>query len=266
MRVRLDPLGPADDVAQGTLAASLVSARLASRRWAMREKLGIEDAESVEDEILLDELIDAPEVRAAIVRGGAGRGGIAACDSDGGDQCRDLRHSLPRVVAGAGAAAHPGVGAAHPEPTAGQPEPLGSMRQSAHYPGSPRHAWSLRRSARGREPHPTHQSPQPGAIRAVHPAASARRRLPQATATTKDTRMTLPQPASAKTFADRLTHLADAHLEQTLSDRPGPRPHWRALGHGTRRPLRLRTRPPPAARTPSSTSSQELRTRTAPAS
>ena len=77
VRVRLDPLGPADDVAQGTLAASLVSARLASRRWAMREKLGMEDAEAVEDEILLDELIDAPEVRAAIVREALGQAGLA---------------------------------------------------------------------------------------------------------------------------------------------------------------------------------------------
>ena len=77
VRVRLDPLGPADDVAQGTLAANLVSARLASRRWAMREKLGIEDAEAVEDEILLDELIDAPEVRAAIVREALGQAGLA---------------------------------------------------------------------------------------------------------------------------------------------------------------------------------------------
>ena len=76
VRVRLDPLGPADDVAQGSLAASLVSARLASRRWAMREKLGIEDAEAVEDEILLDELIDAPEVRAAIVREALGEAGL----------------------------------------------------------------------------------------------------------------------------------------------------------------------------------------------
>ena len=76
VRVRLDPLGPADDVAQGTLAANLVSARLASRRWAMREKLGIEDAEAVEDEILLDELIDAPEVRAAIVREALGEAGL----------------------------------------------------------------------------------------------------------------------------------------------------------------------------------------------
>lgn len=76
VRVRLDPLGPADDVAQGTLAASLVSARLASRRWAMREKLGIEDAETVEDEILLDELIDTPEVRAAIVREALGQAGL----------------------------------------------------------------------------------------------------------------------------------------------------------------------------------------------
>ena len=76
VRVRLDPLGPADDVAQGSLAASLVSARLASRRWAMREKLGIEDAEAVEDEILLDELIEAPEVRAAIVREALGEAGL----------------------------------------------------------------------------------------------------------------------------------------------------------------------------------------------
>ena len=76
VRVRLDPLGPADDVAQGTLAASLVGARLASRRWAMREKLGIEDAETVEDEILLDELIDAPEVRSAIVREALGQAGL----------------------------------------------------------------------------------------------------------------------------------------------------------------------------------------------
>ncbi|MCY3958752.1 MAG: hypothetical protein OXG65_10710 [Chloroflexi bacterium] len=78
VRVRMDPLGPADDVAQGTLAASLVSARLASRRWAMREKLGIEDAEAVEDEMLLDELIDAPEVRAAIVREALGQAGFAS--------------------------------------------------------------------------------------------------------------------------------------------------------------------------------------------
>ena len=76
VRVRLDPLGPADDVAQGTLAASLVGARLASRRWAMREKLGIEDAETVEDEILLDELIDAPEIRSAIVREALGQAGL----------------------------------------------------------------------------------------------------------------------------------------------------------------------------------------------
>ena len=76
VRVRLDPLGPADDVAQGSLAASLVGARLASRRWAMREKLGIQDAEAVEDEILLDELIDAPEVRAAIVREALGQAGL----------------------------------------------------------------------------------------------------------------------------------------------------------------------------------------------
>ena len=76
VRVRLDPLGPADDVAQGTLAASLVGARLASRRWAMREKLGIEDAETVEDEILLDELIDAPEVRAAIAREALAQAGL----------------------------------------------------------------------------------------------------------------------------------------------------------------------------------------------
>ena len=76
VRVRLDPLGPADDVAQGTLAASLVGARLASRRWAMREKLGIEDAETVEDEILLDELIDAPEVRTAIVREALDQAGL----------------------------------------------------------------------------------------------------------------------------------------------------------------------------------------------
>lgn len=77
VRVRLDPLGPADDVAQGTLAASLVGARLASRRWAMREKLGIEDAETVEDEILLDELIDAPEIRTAIVREALAQAGVA---------------------------------------------------------------------------------------------------------------------------------------------------------------------------------------------
>ena len=76
VRVRLDPLGPADDVAQGTLAASLVGARLASRRWAMREKLGIEDAETVEDEILQDELIDAPEVRSAIVREALAQAGL----------------------------------------------------------------------------------------------------------------------------------------------------------------------------------------------
>ena len=42
----------------------------------MREKLGIEDAEAVEDEILLDELIDAPEVRAAIVREALGEAGL----------------------------------------------------------------------------------------------------------------------------------------------------------------------------------------------
>jgi hypothetical protein len=76
VRVRLDPLGPADDVAQGTLAANLVGARLASRRWAMREKLGIEDAEAVEDEILLDELIDTPEVRSAIAREALGQAGL----------------------------------------------------------------------------------------------------------------------------------------------------------------------------------------------
>ena len=42
----------------------------------------------------------------------------------------------------------------------------------------------------------------------------------------------------------------------TLSNRPGPRPHRRALGHGTRHPLRLRARHRPAATTPSSTSSK----------
>ncbi|MCY3895189.1 MAG: hypothetical protein OXG17_01835, partial [Chloroflexi bacterium] len=56
--------------------ASLVGARLASRRWAMREKLGIEDAETVEDEILLDELIDAPEVRTAIAREALAQAGL----------------------------------------------------------------------------------------------------------------------------------------------------------------------------------------------
>ena len=76
VRVRLDPLGPAGDVSQGTLAASLVGARLASRRWAMRQKLGIEDAETVEDEILLDELIDAPEIRTAIVREALAQAGL----------------------------------------------------------------------------------------------------------------------------------------------------------------------------------------------
>ena len=34
--------------------------------------------------------------------------------------------------------------------------------------------------------------------------------------------MTLPQPASAKTFADRLTDLADAHLDQLCQ------PSWTA--------------------------------------
>ena len=41
--------------------------------------------------------------------------------------------------------------------------------------------------------------------------------------------MTLPQPASAKTFADRLTHLADAHLEQlcqTVLDRALTGERW----------------------------------------
>ena len=82
VRVRLDPLGPADDVAQGTLAASLVGARLASRRWAMREKLGIEDAEAVEDEILLDELIDTPEIRSAIAREALGQAGLPTSSTE----------------------------------------------------------------------------------------------------------------------------------------------------------------------------------------
>ena len=41
--------------------------------------------------------------------------------------------------------------------------------------------------------------------------------------------MTLPQPASAKTFADRLTDLADAHLEQlcqTVLDRALTGERW----------------------------------------
>ena len=88
VRARLDPLGPADDVAQGTLAASLVSARLASRRWAMREKLGIEDAAAVEDEILLDELLDAPEVRAAIVREALHEAGTAPPSTEEGADVR----------------------------------------------------------------------------------------------------------------------------------------------------------------------------------
>lgn len=41
--------------------------------------------------------------------------------------------------------------------------------------------------------------------------------------------MTLPNPASAKTFAQRLTHLADAHLEQlcqTVLDRALTGERW----------------------------------------
>ncbi len=76
VRARVDPLGPADDVSQGSLASRLVDARLASRRWAMQEKLGVTDAEAMEDEILLDELIDAPEIRAAIVREALRRSGL----------------------------------------------------------------------------------------------------------------------------------------------------------------------------------------------
>lgn len=41
--------------------------------------------------------------------------------------------------------------------------------------------------------------------------------------------MTLPQPASAKTFAQRLTNLADAHLEQlcqTVLDRALTGERW----------------------------------------
>ena len=216
VRVRLDPLGPADDVAQGTLAANLVSARLASRRWAMREKLGIEDAEAVEDEILLDELIDAPEVRAAIVREALGQAGS---QSQGTERRPMPRPEQPRP---------PDATRARVQQLIEQLARRIQARRIAGVgaPGTPDLSGP---TARGREPHPTHQSPWPGAIRAVHPAASARRRRLQAAATTKGTRMTLPQPASAKTFAERLTSLADVHLEQlcqTVLDRALTGERW----------------------------------------
>ena len=44
VRAKLEALAPADEIAQGTYAANLVSAKLASRRWAMQEKLGIANA------------------------------------------------------------------------------------------------------------------------------------------------------------------------------------------------------------------------------
>ena len=67
VRAKVEPLAPADEIAQGNLAGQLVASRLASRRWAMEEKLGVADVGEMQDEILIDELMDAPEVRRAIV-------------------------------------------------------------------------------------------------------------------------------------------------------------------------------------------------------
>ena len=66
--VKLDPLGPSDEIAQGNFAAGLVAAKLASRRWAMQEKLGIANPAEMQEEILAEQMQDEPEVRQALIR------------------------------------------------------------------------------------------------------------------------------------------------------------------------------------------------------
>ena len=66
--VKLEPLGPADEIAQGNFAASLVAAKLASRRWAMQEKLGIANPAEMQEEILAEQMLEEPEVRQALIR------------------------------------------------------------------------------------------------------------------------------------------------------------------------------------------------------
>ena len=63
VRAKLEALAPADEIAQGTYAANLVAAKLASRRWAMQEKLGIANAAEMQAEILREEMLDDPDVR-----------------------------------------------------------------------------------------------------------------------------------------------------------------------------------------------------------
>ncbi len=68
VRAKLEALAPADEIAQGTYAANLVAAKLASRRWAMQEKLGIANAAEMQAEILREEMLDDPEVRRELWR------------------------------------------------------------------------------------------------------------------------------------------------------------------------------------------------------
>jgi len=48
-RVQVRALAPADTIAEGSFAAGMVNAKLASRRWAMQEKLGIANPDAMQD-------------------------------------------------------------------------------------------------------------------------------------------------------------------------------------------------------------------------
>ena len=88
-QVRIEPLAPADEIAQGNFAATLVRAKLASRRWAMQEKLGVTNPEEMQEEILVEELMESPEVRSVILEKAARAAGLphlapdAAADAGG---------------------------------------------------------------------------------------------------------------------------------------------------------------------------------------
>jgi hypothetical protein len=63
VQVKIQPRNPVDRQAEGTFMANMMNNRLASRRQAIEEGLGVEQPDDVIDEILVEEALEDPQVK-----------------------------------------------------------------------------------------------------------------------------------------------------------------------------------------------------------
>ena len=74
--VRMEPLLPTDDIAQGMFGASMAQAGIVSKRWTREAKPGIANPEEMEEEILAEEWLNSGEVRNAVLQAALTKAGV----------------------------------------------------------------------------------------------------------------------------------------------------------------------------------------------